>query len=158
MKLRRAQLLILMLCVACCAATAHAAVSCGVSTTGVAFGSYDPILGQNRDTSGTISVSCTGNSGDAVSYSLLLSAGDGTFSSRAMAGSAVPLQYNLYTDIARSQVWGDGTGGTIVISDSYSISTSPTVRNYTVYGRIPAGETGITAAAYNDSILITLNY
>jgi spore coat protein U-like protein len=158
MKSHRAQLLVIMLCVACFAATAGAAVSCGVSTTGVAFGSYDPVLGQNRDTSGTISVSCTGNSGDSVSYSLLLSAGNGAFSSRAMAGSAVPLQYNLYTDIARSQVWGDGTGGTLVVSDSYSISTSPTVRNYTVYGRIPAGETGVTAAAYNDSIAITLDY
>jgi spore coat protein U-like protein len=154
----RAQLLFMMLCVACFAATADAAVSCGVSTTGVAFGSYDPILGQNRDTSGTISVSCTGSSGDAVSYSLLLSAGDGVFLSRAMAGSAVPLQYNLYTDIGRSQVWGDGTSGTIVVSDSYSISTSPTVRNYNVYGRIPAGETAVTAAAYNDLIVVTLNY
>lgn len=158
MKPSPAQLVIIMLCMACFTTAADAAVSCGVSTTGVAFGSYDPVLGQNRDTSGTISVSCTGNSGDAVSYSLLLSAGDGTFSSRAMAGSAVPLQYNLYSDIARSQVWGDGTAGTIVVSDSYSISTSPAVRSYTVYGSIPSGEAGATAAAYNDSIVITLNY
>ena len=158
MKPHRVQLLIIMLCIACFATTADAAVSCGISTTGVAFGSYDPILGQNRDTSATISVSCTGNAGDAVNYSLLLSAGDGTFSSRAMAGSAVPLQYNLYTDIARSQIWGDGTSGTMVVSDSYSLSTSPTVRNYTVYGRIPSGETGLTAAAYSDTIVISLNY
>ncbi len=158
MKRHRAQLLIMVLCIACFATPADAAVSCGVSTTGVAFGSYDPILGQNRDTSGTISVSCTGNSGDAVSYSLLLSAGDGSFSSRAMAGSAVPLQYNLYTDIARSQIWGDGTSGTVVVSDSYSLSISSTVRNYTVYGRIPSGKTGLTAAAYNDTIVISLNY
>jgi len=158
MNLHRIRWRVILLCLVSFASTADAAVSCGVSTTGVAFGAYDPILGQARDTSGTISVSCTGNSGDAVSYSILLSAGDGTFSSRVMAGSAVPLQYNLYTDIARSQVWGDGTGGTIVVSDSYSLSSSPTVRNYTVYGRIPSGETNITAAAYSDSITITLNY
>src|ERR1700689_4415567 len=139
MKLRRTQLLIATLCVACFAATGDAAVVCGVSTAGVAFGSYDPILGQNRDTSGTISVSCTGNSGDAVSYTILLSTGNGSFLTRTMVGATVPLQYNLYTDIARSQVWGDGTDGTIVVSDSYSLSTSPTMRNYTVYGRIPSG-------------------
>src|ERR1700749_3624199 len=98
-----ARVRMLLLCIACIATTADAAVSCGIQTTGVAFGSYDPILGQTRDTSGTISVSCTGNSGDTVSYSILLSAGDGIFQTRAMAGSAVPLLYNLYTDIARSQ-------------------------------------------------------
>jgi len=70
----------------------------------------------------------------------------------------VLLQYNLYVDASRSQIWGDGSGGTLVVNDSYSLATSPTTRQYFVYGRIAGGQSGGTAGIYNDAITITLDY
>ena len=119
------------------AGVAYAGTDCTVSTSGVAFGSFDPIANTNRDVNGTITVTCTGNIGASVSYRLMLSAGGGTFPTRKMASGANNLNYNLYTDSARTSVWGDGSGATSIITDSYTFAVSPTVRTYTVYGRIP---------------------
>ena len=156
MKMRPASFMILFW--AACAAMASAAVSCNVSSPGVAFGTYSSIAGSDRDTSATITVTCTGTVGDSVSYSLRLSSGGGSYTNRSLAGTIDTLRYNLFTDIGRSQVWGDGSAGTMVVNDSYSLATSPTIRDYTVYGRIPGGQTQVHQDGYNDSITVELDY
>jgi len=54
--------------------------------------------------------------------------------------------------------FGRGTTVTGVIRDKYGTSTSPTVRDYTVQGRVPSGQTGETASSYKDTVTITLDY
>ena len=49
------------------------------------------------------------------------------------------LSYNIYTDAARANVWGDGTGGTVTIASSTGTGAA---QNVTVYGRVPTGQTG----------------
>ena len=139
-------------------AAGQAAVSFDVSTSGVAFGPYQSIRNVDRDTSGTISVTCTGTAGDSVNYAISLNANGGTLMSRTLSSVDSSLQYNLYTDIARSQIWGDGTSGTLVVSDNYSLETSPTRRDYTVYGRISSGQTGATFGSYTDNITVSVDY
>src|SRR6266550_2205534 len=133
------------------------AATCEVSTSCTAFGAYESIRAGDRDTSGTLSVTCSGVPGEAVSYSIQLSAGGGTYANRKLSGPGTALSYNLYTDGARSQIW-DGSNSTSIVTDSYTLSVSPTTRSYTIYGRIPGGQTQAVASMYSDSIVVTLAY
>jgi spore coat protein U-like protein len=139
------------------AAIANAAV-CSVSTSGVAFGTYASILNQQRDTSGLVIVTCTGTEGESVNYTISLTAGGGSYTTRTIASSNSSLSYNLYTDAARTQVWGDGTSGTTVVSGSLTLSGSSTVQNHTAYGRIPAGQNQARTGSYSDNMTVTLSY
>jgi spore coat protein U-like protein len=146
--------------VAICAllsARASAVAVCSVSSTGEAFGTYDTLTAANKDVVGTISVTCTGTIGDPVNYSIALSPGAGSFGARTMQAGAAQLSYNLYSDGALTQIWGDGTGGTSTVSDSYSLAAASVTRQYTVYGRIP-GQNGPVAGSYADTLVITLTY
>lgn len=153
---KRAAVLLLML--GCFIGTGEAAVTCNVTTVGAAFGNYDSIGNQHRDTTTTISITCSGNIGEPVGYTISLSSGSGSYLNRHLNSGSSVLIYNLYTDISRSQVWGDGTAATTTVSDSYTLNASPTTRDHTIFGRIPAGQTQVTAGAYSDNVVITLTY
>lgn len=137
---------------------ALAVAVCEVSATGVAFGSYDAISDQHVDTLGTITVTCTGTAGDSVSLELAMSAGNGSFSGRHMTDGSRTMLYNLYKDASRSQVWGDGTGGTGTVTDSFTMASTVEVKNYTVYGRIFGSQNQLVVQSYSDSVVVTLNY
>jgi spore coat protein U-like protein len=154
--LQRAKWYIGMLVVA--SASLHAAVVCDVSTAGNAFGSFNPIANQVRDTIATITVSCTGSAGDSVSYTLTATPGNGSYSDRQLVAGSEHLRYNLYIDSARTVVWGDGTGGTAVLTDSYTMATSPTQHTYTIYGRIQSGQTQARPNSYSDQVTLVLSY
>ena len=138
-------------------APAFATAVCSVSSLGTAFGTYDTLSGSNKDVVGSISVTCTGSIGEAVSYTIALSPGNGNFVARNMQAGSAQLQYNLYSDGARQIIWGDGTGGTSVMSDNYSLPAATSTRDYMVYGDIPI-QTGPPAGAYLDTVVITLMY
>lgn len=142
------------------AVAAHAE-TCTVSTTSVAFGTYDPLAGAPIDTTGTVSVTCTsGGPPPRVDYDILLSTGQaGSYGPRAMTNGVSQLNYNLYTDSARTQRWGDGSSGTTVISVRFNVSPpgSTQTDNYPVYGRVFAGQ-NVSTGSYADSITMTVNF
>jgi|HubBroStandDraft_6_1064221.scaffolds.fasta_scaffold00019_83 spore coat protein U-like protein len=146
------------LCIAAPAADLRAAVACGVSTSGTPFGSFDVIGNEPRDTLASITISCTGKIGESASYTIALTQGTGPAANRAMKSGASLLRYNLYSDSARRQIWGDGTSGSSTVSGSLTISASPTRRVYTIYGRIPNGQRLAEAGAYMDSVSILVSY
>jgi spore coat protein U-like protein len=144
---------------------AVAAVDCSVSATGVAFGAYDPSLSPPDDSTGSITVTCDyiapGGATDA-NYMITLSTGtSGVYSQRQMVAGAGRLGYNLFGDAGRSQVWGNASGGTTIISGTLRVG--PGVGNgtrsqtHTLYGRVPALQDADTGA-YADSILVTLTF
>ena len=135
-----------------------AAPSCTVTSSGISFGVYDSIRNRPADAVGTISVTCSGAAGGTVKYSIALSPGTGTVHSRRLAAANGFLHYNLYVDSDRSTVWGDGTGGTSVISDAYVLGANATTRTYPVFSRIPGHQKDATARPYTDTILINLAY
>ena len=137
---------------------ALAAAVCEVSATGVAFGGYDAISDGHVDTLGTITVTCTGTAGDPVTLDLALSAGNGTFSGRHMTDGSHTMLYNLYKDPSRSQVWGDGTGGTGTVTDAFTMGSSTEVKSYTVYGRIFGSQNQLVVQSYTDNVMVTLAY
>lgn len=131
----------------CLAASPAHAVVCSVSPQSVSFGNYDPLNPAALDGVGNINVSCDAS----TSFTISLSAGSGTYTSRKMMSGTEPMAYNLYTDASRLLIWGDGTGSTS------TVSTTAASGDYTVYGRIPDRQ-NIPAGTYTDSITVTVTY
>jgi len=137
---------------------------CTVSSTGVAFGTYDPLAATNTDSTGNLSLVCTyvSGSGQRVNYTLALSTGNsGTFTQRWMRAGAGTLSYNLFDTAARARIWGDGSAGTVVVSDGFAVGPGQGNNRrevaYPIYGRIPALQ-AVGTGNYTDTIVVTLTF
>jgi spore coat protein U-like protein len=130
--------------------------SCHVSTTGLAFSDYNPLLTPDVENTGTIRVQCTLLVALPGSYTIELSTGSsGTYTQRTMTRTGSSLGYNLYSDAARTQVWGSGaTKMTRTFLALLALDQSTTV-----YGRIPHGQTATTKAGlHQDTVIVTITY
>jgi spore coat protein U-like protein len=123
----------------------HAA--CNLNVQGVIFGSYDVFNVQSVESTGNVAVTCD----VSTPYSIAFTPGSGSYASRTLTSGPNTLGYNLYSDPARTSVWGDGTAGTMTVSGS------ATSANHTVYGRIPARQ-NVFAGSYSDLITVTLTF
>lgn len=143
-------------------AVAAGTVSCSVSASGLSFGNYDVFAAGPITSTTTLSVTCTLTTGGAtdVNYTVALSPGaSSTFVQRQMKNGGNALGYNLYSDSARTTVWGDGTGSTQTVPGLMKVkpSTPSLTDNLTVYGSVPALQDA-AVGAYSDNITITLSY
>jgi spore coat protein U-like protein len=137
-------------------ATAEA-VTCTVSASTVAFGTYFPFAALPLDSTGNIRISCLPSGRAQVSYDIFLNSGlSGSYSPRKMFQGISPLNYNLYTDSTRTLIWGDGTAGTSIVSDSYQFG-GISIRDYPVYGRLFPLQS-VPVGPYSDTITVTVNY
>ena len=130
-----------------CLTPAVAGANCSVSTSGVAFGGYDPFATSHLDSAGTIAISCDA----AIPYTIALGTGAGSHASRILLSGAHQLGYNLYVDPARTMIWGDGTSGTSDVSGNASNAS------HTVYGRVPARQ-NVHIGSYADHLLVTVTF
>lgn len=159
--------LILALALAGLSARAEAlCVLCGCDVDAdpaLSFGVVNPIAGQNVDAAAQIDVLCwttlaIGSTTGA--YEIRLSAGAGSFAQRRMSdGAGHWLDYNLYRDAARTQVWGDGAGATVVYLSGDFLLTLLQSHSVTldVFGRVPAsGLASATPGSYADAITVTI--
>jgi len=134
--------------------SATVTANCTVSTTAVAFGDVDVTSGQAAEGTGSVMVTCT--NGTAWSAAADAGAGIGAdFSHRKMASGANLLGYSLFTDSSRTQLWGDGVEGATSL---FSGTGTGSVQTKTVYGLIPAGQTGVPAGEYADAVQVTVSY
>ncbi|HEX4739654.1 MAG TPA: spore coat U domain-containing protein [Allosphingosinicella sp.] len=127
--------------------------TCTLSTSPVAFGTMNAVSGSSVDAAGSITVTCT----NGTSWSAAADAGSGsgaTLATRKLVSGGNLLNYALYTDSARTNVWGDGSSGNSTLSGTGSGSA----QNVTVYGRIAAGQTGAPAGSYSDTVSVTVTY
>ncbi len=122
---------------------------CTVSTTALAFGSYVQTAASLG--TGTVTVTCT----NTAPYQISLGAGaNSNGTSRRMAGpSGARLSYTLYSNSARTTLWGDGT----TYGSKVSATGSGAAQARTVYGTIPAGQAP-TPGSYSDTVLVTVEY
>jgi spore coat protein U-like protein len=132
-------------------AAARAGPNCrGFAVAGFDFGAYDPLASTAVDAAATLSYDCVGNATPVV---VTFSRGASpTFNDRTLVQGAERLAYNLYVDAARTQVWGDGTEGTLAV-------TVPSGPNKTVpvYARLfPRQDAAV--GAYSDVIVATFNF
>jgi spore coat protein U-like protein len=143
-------------------ATANLSVSASVSancliTAGtLAFGAYDPVF-TNASTdltgSGTFTVACTKNaSGVWIGMGLGLNAGAGTVRKMRVGATANYLDYELYQEVARTNVWGN----TQLTGVSY-VPTSKAPATITVYGTVPQNQ-DVEVGSYTDTVVMTVNF
>ncbi|MER9232533.1 spore coat U domain-containing protein [Mesorhizobium sp. M0622] len=125
---------------------------CKVQTAGdLNFGSHGVIDGNVEETS-TIGVQCT----SGQTYNVGLGAGAGTGATVAVrkmtSPAAATVNYTMYSNSARTLVWGD-----TVNTDTVTGTGDGNVQNLTVYGRVPAQLTP-AAGDYTDTVAITITY
>lgn len=152
--------------------SAWAVISCTIVTPDMDFGFYDHLDISPLDAGSNITVDCHDNvlligGGGTINYSISMDTGSsGSYSPRQMNSGSDSLNYNLYTDAARSIVWGDGTGGSATRNNSVNVpgclslfilNCPSVIANEPVYGRIPAQQS-LDAGSYSDSILVTITY
>ena len=134
--------------------SASVSAVCTISTAPVAFGAYDPVVANaatDLNGTGTLTVACT----KGASATIDLGNGNNlSGGSRRMSSGTDFLNYSLYKDAARTQVWGTGlAGGTTYTYNSASkVATA-----VTVYGKVPQNQ-DVTVGAYSDVVLATINY
>ncbi len=131
---------------------------CTIGATSLSFGNYNVFSGTPTDTTGTITVNC-GRRVVRATVTLGVSSTSGTFIPRRMRRSAGTdvLNYNIYTDPARTTVFGDGTGGTGDIRPRRPPGP-PANWSQTIltYGRIPPGQ-DVSVGTYSDTLSVTVN-
>ena len=133
---------------------ASAQMNCIITVAPLTFGVYTPGDLVPLDSTGQLDISCRGQNG---LLSVAMSTGtSGSFVSREMQSGVFAMMYNIFVDAARSIIWGDGTGGTTLIS---LVKQTSGRQDYTlpVHGRIPAQQS-VAAGTYADDILITVSF
>ena len=130
---------------------------CTMNATPINFGNYDVFSSAPLDAVGTITINCSMRVRRAT-VTLSVSSTSGTYNPRRMRRSAGSdlLSYNVYTDAARTAIFGDGTGGTSLVRPRRP--PGPRVSwgaNITMYGRIPSGQ-NVSVGAYSDTLTATV--
>lgn len=131
--------------------TATVLSTCTVSATDLGFGNYNPISGADLDGATSISVTCT----NGTSYNVGISTGAGagaTVAVRKMTDGANTLNYTLYRDAGRTNVWG-----VTIATDTLTGTGSGAAQPIDVYGRVPGGQT-VASGGYTDTVTITVTY
>lgn len=131
--------------------TASVVGACNVSTTNLAFGTYNPTSATPLAQTATITTICT----NGAPYDIGLSAGTGsgaTVTNRLMTSGANTLSYGLYSDAGHTTNWGDTVG-----TDTVALTGTGAGQGTTVYGQIPALYPA-QAGAYSDTVLVTVTY
>ena len=132
------------------------AASCSFTTViGVSFGTYHVFDGSPVDSTGSITLYCSGVQPTDL-FTIEIGGGNSSNpASRYLLNGAVQLGYNLYLDPSRSVIWGNGAGGTSVLGPVSLDDQTPTT--WTVYGRIPAMQ-NVSAGSYSDSVMVTVQF
>lgn len=136
------------------AVNASVANNCLVSATTLTFAAYDGTAAV--DGTSTVSVRCTKN----TAYNVKLDDGNGnSLAPRKLAQGADELEYNLYRDAGRSQVWGE-TIGTDTVADTGNGMALISANPHTVYGRVlnSAANQDAPVGSYTDTINVTVEY
>jgi spore coat protein U-like protein len=144
---RRLALLALVLPLAAAPAGAARADVCAVSISAPTFGDYDTTSRNATDAVGQVRISCVSGASIAIS-----SGGAGTFFPRAMTSGGATLAYNLFTDAARTRIWGEWGTGTEVLF----VPQGPN-RSVPIFGRIPPLQ-DVPSGLYTDTLVATVYF
>lgn len=138
--------------------SATVAATCRVTspaTTTLAFGAYDPAAAGAAVGSLTMNFRCTRGTAWEVTLSTGANGPSATGTTRAMAGAGDFLNYELYRNAARTEVWSPTVGGNTV--SGVGVGNAPGGDNVTIYGGIPAGQFP-APGSYSDTVTLTVNY
>ncbi|WP_244850755.1 spore coat U domain-containing protein [Caballeronia sp. SL2Y3] len=123
---------------------------CSIAANPLDFGSTG-VIANNIDQSTNVSVTCT----TGTPYNVALDAGSptgSTISARTLnnAANTGTVQYNLFRDSGRTQIWGQTVG-----SDTVSGVGNGSAQTISVFGRVPAQPTP-AADTYMSTVTATV--
>lgn len=130
------------------------AMNCSITLTPLNFGMYTPAGTVPLDAVADITVRCVAQPG---TYAVSIGPGlSGNQLARTLStGGGDFLNYNLFRDPARTQIWGDGTPPTFVVTGTRPSVGQPTINVHSLYGRVFGGQTP-NPGNYADSLLVTV--
>lgn len=140
------------------AVTANSWAACSAVSSPVGFGDYNIFSSAPVDAVGSITITCDSLNPPPVPYVVMLDAGansGGVFNPRKLlrSGGGYALNYNLYRNAVRTEIWGDGTSGSYTQPGALSGASA----SLTVYGRIPAKQK-VAVGTYADTVTVTVLY
>lgn len=141
------------------AVSATVVANCTISTTPLAFGSYDPVVANATtalDGTGAVTVTCTTGSTAAITLGqgaspVPTTSTDAAPLRRLLNGTANFLTYSLFIDSARTLVWGNDATVDVATTGTGAADA------HTVYGRVTAGQNQ-PAGAYADTVVATVTF
>ena len=130
------------------------AINCQVTVSPLVFGLYMPGQSSPLDAVAEISVRCMARPGN---YAVTIGPGfSGNQLMRTLlAGPGDALNYNLYRDAGRTQIWGSGVLPTFTVTGSRLRVGRPTVTTHSLYGRVFSDQFP-NPGTYSDSLLVTV--
>lgn len=130
--------------------------ACTMNASTVAFGDF---VGQEKQSTGTITITCTGNGPNQPMAIALSTGSSGAFANRTMQNGASTLSYNLYIDAAHTEIWGNGQGATHQdnVQISFASAGAQSTITATVFGDLPSQPLP-APGAYIDNIVATLTF
>jgi len=124
---------------------------CTVAASDLDFGSQG-VLAANVDQASTLSVTCSNNAPYQVGLDGGNTAGS-TIANRLLTNAgAATVQYQIYRDSNRTQVWGNTPG-----TDTLDGTGSGAAQTLTMYGRVPPQATP-AAGTYTSTVTATINF
>ena len=128
------------------------AQACNITASApMQFGTYNPLSFVDQQAQTSISARCIGFNNIRVVLGPGLT---GNVSDRRMQRNGVDLPYGLFTDSSRTTRWGNGTGGTSVVTRFIFIISDFTLP---IYGSIPARQ-NIPVGFYSDSVTVQFEF
>jgi spore coat protein U-like protein len=121
-----------------------------VSASAVAFGSVATIPA-NIDQTSTLVVNCS----NTTPYTVSLGVGNGsgaTTAVRKLTSGANTVNYSLFRDAARTQVWGTTIG-----TDTVAGTGNGANQNISIFARVPT-QAVPAPGAYTDTVAVTITY
>jgi len=128
--------------------------ACTIAAADLDMGTWDGT--GNLNGASTITVKCTNGTG----YDVALNPGDNgsTEADRKLANGGELLAYNLYSDAARSLVWGDDAGTNTVPGTGTGMANA-NAQDIRVYARVQLADLqAAKPGTYIDSVMATITY
>lgn len=161
---RTLQILVATLLLLLAPMRAGATTNCSATMTNIDFSTVNP-FGGNVDVTATLNYTCTyscvglgcligGLSASFVRMCFSIAdgvQGGGNFAPRRMTSGSNNLQFQLYQDAARSQVWGSLSQPQPLQRDlQFGLFGNNTSQSgsATLYGRVPSGQTALVPGSY----------
>ena len=127
---------------------------CTINASGVDFGVYDTLNLAPTDATGSVTYSCS-QGGGALNVIITIDRGLAGSFNRQMTNGTDRLGYNVYLDVGHTQIWGDGSGGTVTLQDKIPGNNHPITA--TAYGRLfPRQNVG--SGRYVDGLVVTMQF
>jgi spore coat protein U-like protein len=124
---------------------------CEVTASDLVFGSYTAQAGSPLQGTTLLRATCT----PGTTYNIGLNDGSGggtIYTARQMASGSNKLNYQLYRDSARTNIWGNTTGTDTVQDVGIGLA-----KDHTVFGSVPAAQV-VPAGDYADTITVRIYY